>query len=262
MQAVSNKISVTTTAPFEISINDKKIPVKVVNPSLSDEIVGKAIQSRKFQDWLQTMNLTAHNFEAIEIRDVFMFGPLVGFICVNCRVLPTQAPHGQEIRPIPGYVFIRGDAVVILVIIKEKETGKKHMVLTDQYRLPYGDSIIEFPAGMMDEQKHFKGQAALELKEEAGIEIQPEELHELLTFGPSLGGSDEKITVFYCELEKTVEEMKIIESKVYGLHEDGELIRVKIIDFDVNKLLSMNRVHSSATLCAMFAYQNLVEKKI
>lgn len=246
----------------EVTINDNKVPIKVFNPSLPDDLVTKALNSRKFTDWLEKVNLKDHTFESIEIRDVFMFGPTVGFIMLNCKVLPTHVPEGHQLIPIPGYVFLRGDAVVILVIIIEKETNRRYVLLTDQYRLPFGDSIIECPAGMMDEEKHFKGQAALELKQEAGIEINPDDLRELLTFGPSLGGCDEKITTFYCEIYKTQEEIKDIESRLYGMHEEGELIRVKIVDFDIPKILSLNRVHASATLCSLFAYQNLVEGKL
>ncbi len=260
MQSISNKYQIVSHN--EIILNDEKIPVTNFNPSLTNELVLKALQSRKFTSWLETLNVTEFRLESIEVRDIFLFGSIMGFICINCKMFPRHVPEGEVARPLPGYVFIRGDAIVILVIIKDKDTGKLYVVLTDQYRLPFGNSIIEFPAGMMDEERNFRGQAALELKQEAGIEIQPEDLHELITFGPSFGGCDEKITAFYCEIIRTHEEMIEIQKKIYGEHEEGEIIRLRIEEFDIDKILSLNKVHASGTLCALFAYQNLITKKL
>jgi len=59
-----------------------------------------------------------------------MFGAgHVGFICINTKVMPKESHPGKEARAVPGYIFIRGDAVAVLVIVKEKETGKKHALL-------------------------------------------------------------------------------------------------------------------------------------
>jgi len=260
MQSVVNTYQILSHR--EIILNDEKIFIITSNPSLTQELVFRALQSRKFTSWLETLNVSEFRLDVIEVRDVFLFGSIIGFICINCKMFPRHIPEGEVARPVPGYVFIRGDAIVILVIIKEKDTGKLYVVLTDQYRLPFGNSIIELPAGMMDEEHNFKGQAALELKEEAGIEIHPDDLHELIKFGPSLGGCDEKITAFYCEIIRTHEEIIEIQKEIYGEHEEGEIIHLRIEEFDINKILSLNKVHASGTLCALFAYQNLITKKL
>ena len=245
----------------EITINSKAIPIKISNPGLSDDQIFKAIHSRKFLGWAENLNLKAHNLEWIELREVYLFSSGVGFICLYCRATPIHAPNGRDIVPIPGYVFLRGDAVSVLVVVVEKETNKKYVVFVHQYRTPYGDSMYELPAGMMDEDKNFKGKAVLELEEEAGINLNSEDLKELIDFGPSLGGCDEKITMYYCEVVKSKEEIEQIQGKLRGEMEKGENITVQIVEFDVQKILGLNKVHPSTNLCAIFAYQNLIDKK-
>jgi len=255
-----NKVTVVSLK--ELLVNDEKVVLSCSNPNISEEVLTKAINSKKFLGWVERLDLKNHTLKSIDIRDVYMFGQAVGFICVDCVVYPIKVPEGHTPQKLPGYVFIRGDAVAVLVIVIEKETNKRYVLLVNQYRLPFGTYLKEFPAGMMDENKNFKGQAALELKEEAGIEIKPEDLKELLTMGPSLGGCDETVKVFYCEIYKSQEEIKQIESKIYGIHEEGEIIKVEIVEFDVQKILSLNKVQASATIAALFAYQNLVQHKL
>jgi len=61
--------------------------------------------------------------------------------------------------------------------------------------------------------------------------------------------------------ETKEEEIKQMEEKIYGNHEEGETIKVKIVEFDIKKILQLNTVHPSTTIAALFAYQNLVEHK-
>ena len=118
------------------------------------------------------------------------------------------------------------------------------------------------PAGMMDEDKNFKGQAAKELEEEAGVIIEPSSLKELLTYASSGGGSDELIKVFYTEIEKSKSEMEEIKAKIYGLTEHGEIIRIHLVPLNIEKILSYSEVQDSKLICALFAYQNLVRKSL
>jgi ADP-sugar diphosphatase len=56
---------------------------------------------------------------------VYMFGKNVGFINVEAEA----HFHGKRL---PGFVFIRGDAVAMLLLLNNK------MVLTKQYRMAMG----------------------------------------------------------------------------------------------------------------------------
>ena len=45
---------------------------------------------------------------------------------------------------LPGYVFMRGPAVAILVIVNNK------ILLVEQFRAPVMETLLEAPAGMLD----------------------------------------------------------------------------------------------------------------
>lgn len=79
-----------------------------------------------------------------------MFGDKVGF--VNLR-----AHTKKEGYPMPAYVFLRGPAVAILVLVNDK------ILLVGQYRTPVQQTLLEAPAGMLDESGDFAGTAALEI---------------------------------------------------------------------------------------------------
>ena len=81
---------------------------------------------------------------------VEMFSKGVGFI--NIRAVTKE--NGQ---PLPSYVFIRGRAVGVLLLINGK------MLLVKQYRVPLQEYTHEAPAGMMDEEGDFIGVAAKEI---------------------------------------------------------------------------------------------------
>jgi ADP-sugar diphosphatase len=56
------------------------------------------------------------------------------------RVVTTE-----DGKPLPGYVFLRGDAVTVLLLVNKK------MLLVRQYRVPVQRYNLEAPAGMLDE---------------------------------------------------------------------------------------------------------------
>lgn len=87
-----------------------------------------------------------------------MFGENVGFI--NLRAI--TAKDGFKL---PGYLFLRGHAVAILMLVNDK------LLLVEQYRVPIQQTMLEAPAGMIDESGDFVGVAAKEIEEETGIKI-------------------------------------------------------------------------------------------
>jgi ADP-sugar diphosphatase len=66
-----------------------------------------------------------------------MFGENVGFI--NLRAITEK--DGFKL---PGYLFLRGHAVAILMFVNEK------LLLVEQYRVPVQQTMLEAPAGMID----------------------------------------------------------------------------------------------------------------
>jgi hypothetical protein len=64
---------------------------------------------------------------------------------------------------LPGIVFARGGAVAILMLLECED--QKYAVLTEQARVPVGRTILELPAGMLDDDDgDFVGTAAREVQ--------------------------------------------------------------------------------------------------
>ena len=80
-----------------------------------------------------------------------MFGTKVGFI--NLR-----AETYKDGFLLPSYVFLRGPSVAILMFVNDK------LLVVEQYRPPIQETILEAPAGMLDESGDFVGVAAAEIE--------------------------------------------------------------------------------------------------
>ncbi len=59
------------------------------------------------------------------------------------------------------------EAVVIIVFDEDKE----HILINKEFRMPTGQWIYNFPAGLIDEGEDAKAAAARELREETGLEL-------------------------------------------------------------------------------------------
>lgn len=161
-------------------------------PHLAVHEVNKVCSCKKFRDYVaraeesQEDNLSV-SISKIEILSIEMFGDKIGF--VTMRAYTTN--HGFSL---PAYVFLRGPAVAILMIVNTK------ILVVEQYRVPVQQLLLEAPAGMLDESGDFVGTAAKEIEEETSIRLCKDRLLPLGSFYPSPGGCDEEILMFYCEL--------------------------------------------------------------
>ena len=79
-----------------------------------------------------------------------MFGERVGF--VNMKVLTSKDGFN-----LPSFVFLRGPSVAVLLLVNNK------ILVVEQYRVPVQETILEAPAGMLDESGDFVGTAAKEI---------------------------------------------------------------------------------------------------
>jgi 8-oxo-dGTP pyrophosphatase MutT (NUDIX family) len=137
----------------------------------------------------------------------------------------------EEGNRVPGAVFLRGDAVGILIILTGE--SRQWAVLTVQPRFPTGQyDSVEIPAGMLDDHGDFRGTAAREISEETGLEIHAEELVFLGEFFPSCGGSDEKVQLYVCERHMAEAEIDVLEGTLAGMHHEHERIRVTLVPLD------------------------------
>ena len=96
-------------------------------------------------------------------------------------------------------------AVVIIVAMTEDE----HVLFVEQYRPPVGKVVIEFPAGLVNDLKHKKGESILsaakrELLEETGYKAK--KLVKILEGPTSSGSSADIITMFQANDVKKIAE--------------------------------------------------------
>ena len=226
-----------------IPINGNPVLVVGEDTHITPDIIVKCLSSPKFKKWLMSIDADI-TVTRIVIQSVDMFGPNVGFI-------KFKADATFNGKPIPSIVFMRGDAVAILVILTCE--GKRWVVCTKQARFPVGSScFMEIPAGMMDNENNFVGVAAKELAEETGIKITGDKLLLLGDIHPSPGGCDEKIRLFYYEQDVSSEKLAAFQGKCTGNFEEGETITLEIVPYET--ILKMTDVKA---ICAKAFYEEL-----
>jgi len=219
--------------------------------------VKACLGAKPFKEWLANVQ-PQFDIRKINFQSVDMFGPKVGFVKFE-----TTCVHRATKAFIPGIVFMRGHSVGILMELIAAESGKRYTVLTVQARLPIPDyGSLEIPAGMVDCDGGFVGNAAKELKEETGIEVNGDELVELTgrnaVIKMSPGISDEGIKLYL--FRKVLPDAKIAElhEKCTGVAEEGETISLKVLPFDE----LMASVVDAKSIAALALYNGMPKSKI
>ncbi|CAD8127746.1 unnamed protein product [Paramecium sonneborni] len=222
-----------------IMIRGKNIPFIKGENVLIDHF-NKVEKAKKFQNYINSWEQSSVEVRQIEVSYVYMFGQNVGFL----NLIVDAYLNGIKL---PGFVFLRGDAVAILLLVNKK------MILTQQFRVPVGKFTIEAPAGMMDEQGDFGGVAAKEIKEETGISIQHNEMKYLQDILVSPGGSDEVIHLFVVEKQMDETQLQELCQKTHGEEGEGEQIKLLIQDYTWENVL---KTQDSKLIAAAAAYNH------
>lgn len=259
MESKGNKYTVKSET--EITLADKRVPIVTTNSSLTPETVVLGLKSMKVALWFENLDLAQVHLISVEVRDIFLVGPsTVGFVSLLCRMCEKKyepevnKDPNAKVPLLPGYFFIQGDSVAVLPIIIEQETKTKYVLLVEQFRLPVGRKMLEIPTGQIDEESSFQKVALKELEEDAGISLSKDDLKELITIGTSVGISDQKVKIFYTEVEKTGEEMMDIDTKVTGKLQQGQMMHLKLVELDIQKLLKMAELLDAKLVAALLAY--------
>lgn len=126
------------------------------------------------------------------------------------------------------------NAVAALIV---NEYGE--ILLVKQFRPAVMSTTLEIPAGSMDTVNENEAEClARELKEEANLDILPQELHHIISYKPNLGFSKSKMHIFMARVnknqitnEKTPNHLEECEVEWMHLNElEGYIIEGKIQD--------------------------------
>jgi 8-oxo-dGTP pyrophosphatase MutT (NUDIX family) len=200
-------------ASLEFSIGDE------------DKTWEKVLQFKPFADLIDRLGAEpSFTVKKIAIRAVQMFGDQIGFIMIDCEVYDR---HGAKL---PGAIFLRNSAVVILPVLK-LDGRFEYTVVTVQARAAAAmPRMVELPSGTIDDGSRPWEVAYREFSEETGYKIS----HGLINLtesvlGPlepwiwlSPGGSTETIQIFAFIRNVSLNELKSFDRRQGGLREEGE----------------------------------------
>ncbi len=116
---------------FELTLKVGIIPVFSL-PHIDQGILAQVKACKKFQDYVQSFDRLEEGatVSKIEILGVEMFGKeKVGF--VNMRAVTEKDGY-----KLPNYIFLRGPAVAVLMLVNQK------ILLVEQYRVPIQATIL------------------------------------------------------------------------------------------------------------------------
>jgi ADP-sugar diphosphatase len=149
-------------------------------------------------------------------------------------------------------------------------------------------AFAEIPAGMLDNDRNFKGKAIQEIREETGLEINSKDMRNMSSLVPnassqlwkrsggstetnkpdemlqkamypSPGGCDEFMPLFLCEMRLPRTKIEELRGKLTGEREEGEHITLKLVPFD---RLWIEGARDGKTLAALALYENLKRAKL
>lgn len=247
-------------------------PVKITVACSLGALSLSTIQAApKFRDVIKSLILK-HNqgeepcFTAMTIDSVVAFGKNLGFFTATASI--SQVVAGQR-KPVPGFMFIRGDAVTVFILLHFIKEGARQfaVVVVNQVRAAFKPlfvdpsgavvkTMMEAPAGMLDSAGTFQAVAIKELQEETGIVLTKEdEMVPLFTFAPSAGGCDENIMAYLVQKEVDEAQVMTLIGKNTGNAKEDEHIVTGLLDIPrlVDCVVNQHSV-IDAKLLAMLAF--------
>jgi len=170
-----------------------------------------------------------------------------GFFKVDEYMLSHRQYNGTTSATLSREIFERGDAVVVMPYdpIKDK------LVLIEQFRsgaIRSYDSpwLLEFIAGMFAKDESPVDVGIREAKEEANLDISPDNIHPVMKYLSSPGGTSECIHLYVAKVNSDNV------GGVYGLPEEGEDILVHVVSREeALKLLEQGKISNAATIIGL-----------
>lgn len=101
--------------------------------------------SLKYRQWVET--LQKNNIAISRVEPLNLIHKKSGELLFALLSIDAKAPNGEKLLPI---ALVRGHFVSVAVILIERETQEKYVLLVRQYRIASGEYTYEHPAGMCD----------------------------------------------------------------------------------------------------------------
>jgi ADP-sugar diphosphatase len=209
--------------------------------------------AHKFKIWkanLQTNGLKINNIEEIYTRHRYNGEALFSLV-----MLDAETPEGDRIPPI---CFIKGEVVCVCIVLIDKQTKEKYLLLVKQRRIAEGGFTYEHPAGMVDGTKTPLEIAVMEVKEETGIIVTENDLIDLSPnkrLFPSTGTSDEAMYFYFCEIELDKKDIESFENKEMGTEYEFERITTHVYPF----VEGHHKINNSNGLLLNYLYLSFVK---
>ncbi|MBD3244061.1 MAG: NUDIX domain-containing protein [Chitinivibrionales bacterium] len=169
-------------------------------------------------------SLTEHGTELKAMTPEWLYHKPNGELLFGAFSVDAVDKHGHKF---PSVVVLRGHAVVVVPVLRNRDTGEERFLAILQPRIGNGQTNLEFPAGMLDRQVDDpRGVAARELHEETGLAIAAQRLrllhpHPLHT---SVGLLDEGIYFYGCSAELSDHEYRSYDNRRSGSASENEQI--------------------------------------
>ena len=169
-----------------------------------------------------------------------------GFFKMNEYSLQHKKYSGELSESFTREVFERGDAVVVIPY----DVRQDKVLLIEQFRpgaLRGEDSpwLLEFIAGMFDENESPVDVAIREAKEEANLSIKADDLQPIMQYLSSPGGMSERIHLYLAKIDSDL----IDDGAVYGLPEENEDIMLHLVSrCHALELLAQGKMINAATI--------------
>lgn len=114
------------------------------------------------------------------------------------------------------------------------------IAIEEQYRYPYDEIVIEFPAGKVEKGEDLTVAAVRELEEEIGYHAK--KIEYLGEMYPSCAYTDEIICLYYAhDLVKTQQSL-----------DENEALNYKFVSLeDIKEMVKTNKIKDAKTICAL-----------
>ena len=172
-----------------------------------------------------------------------------GFFKMNEYSLQHKLFSGQQSETFTREIFERGDAVVVMPY----DVKQDKVLLIEQFRpgaLRGDDSpwLLEFIAGMFDDNESPIEVAIREAKEESNLTLCKHNLVPIMQYFSSPGGMSERIHLYLAHFDSE----NVNTGTVYGLPEENEDIMLHLVSrTQALDLLAQGKITNAATIIGL-----------